>query len=218
VSLELAAPVGPEGLVVGIDGDETAIGLARDEARAAGVDVEYRVADVVHDDIGSGYDVVFVRFVLTHLAEPEEACRRIVEAARPGGAVIVEEVDVSGSFCHPPRAAFDRYLEIFTAAARRRGADPDIGRRLPLLLRGAGLADVRMRSEQPVGLRTDGAEGAVKLVAPLTVESITAAATQEGVAGRAELADVAAALHDAAGDPRVVVSMPRIVQAWGWRP
>jgi SAM-dependent methyltransferase len=218
VTLELAARVGADGDVIGIDRDAEAIEIARTEARAAGADVDYLVVDLLRDEIGSGFDVVFVRFVLTHLAEPERACERLLAAARPGGSVIVEDVDVSGGFCDPPDPAYDRFLEIFRAAARRRGADPDIGRRLPRLLRDAGLADVRVRSGQPVGMRTDGAEGAAKLVMPLTAASIRAAATQEGIAGKDELADLTVRLQELAGDPGVVMSMPRIVQAWGRRP
>jgi ubiquinone/menaquinone biosynthesis C-methylase UbiE len=45
VALELARLVGPEGEVVGIDLDEVKLALARDEARATGVEnVEYRPA------------------------------------------------------------------------------------------------------------------------------------------------------------------------------
>jgi len=86
VTLELAERAGPEGRVVGVDLDEEALALARDEAEALGLDVEYRCADLLHDDLGTGYDVVFVRFLLTHLAEPERACERLVCAARRGRA------------------------------------------------------------------------------------------------------------------------------------
>ena len=218
VTLELAARVGADGHVIGIDRDAEAIELARDEARAAGADVDYLVVDLLRDEIGTGFDVVFVRFVLTHLAEPERACGRLLAAARPGGTVIVEDVDVSGAFCDPPDPAFDRFLAIFDAAARRRGADPDIGRRLPRLLRDAGLTDIHMRSVQPVGMRPRGSEGAAKLVMPLTAASIRAAATEEGVASAEEIAELTVRLQELAGDPEVVMSMPRIVQAWGTRP
>jgi ubiquinone/menaquinone biosynthesis C-methylase UbiE len=47
VALALARLVGPEGEVVGVDLDEVKLGIAREEAKAAGVaNVEYRRGDV----------------------------------------------------------------------------------------------------------------------------------------------------------------------------
>jgi hypothetical protein len=42
---------------------------------------------------------------------------------RPGGTLVREDVDFSGYFCHPPHGAFDRYLELYTQAAHRKGGD-----------------------------------------------------------------------------------------------
>ena len=72
VSFDLASLVGITGSVVGVDLDATKLELARGDAEQAEVsNVEFRVADVV-DGLGEEeYDVVYARFVLTHLREPE---------------------------------------------------------------------------------------------------------------------------------------------------
>ena len=49
--------------VTAVDSVEQAIKTARDKARAAAVDVDFRVADVLKDDLGGPYDILFDRGV-----------------------------------------------------------------------------------------------------------------------------------------------------------
>jgi hypothetical protein len=93
---------------------------------------------------------------------------------------------------------------------RRRGGNPDIGPTLPSLLLNASLQRVEVTAYQACGLRGD-----VKLITPLTLERITAAATDEGVTTADEVADITAAVHRYAADPTTLLSLPRVVQAWG---
>lgn len=72
---------------------------------------------------------------------------------------------------------------------------------------------LQMNVVQPAGM-----EGDVKLVAPITMESITEAVLAEGLASAAEVAEIVTVLDDVAHDRRTVVSLPRVVQAWGYRP
>ena len=218
VALELAARAGSTGTVVGVDLDEEKLALARTEAGAAGRNVEYRRADVATDDLGAGFDVVYTRFLLTHLRDPAGACDRLRRALRPGGAVIVEDIDYSGSFCHPDSPAYRRYCEVYVATARARGVDPHIGRRLPELLRDAGFEQVRVSAVQPVGVASDGLEGDAKLACALTLENIAEAAVAAGVAEREELDRAIDELYRLAGDAVTLMSFPRIVQAWARRP
>ena len=95
----------------------------------------------------------------------------------PGGVLIVEDIDASGQFCHPPSAAFARFVELYSAVVHARGADPNIGPRLPELLRAGGLADIGMHVVHPAGV-----EGEVKLLSPITFEAIADAVAAEGLA------------------------------------
>lgn len=211
VTVALAERV-PDGAVVGIDLDVTKIDLARDEASAAGVgNVEYRVADVFEpprDD--ERFDVAYVRFVLTHLPDPARALACICSHVRPGGTVVVEDIDFRGHFCDPPSDAFQAYVDLYSAAVRSRGCDPDIGGRLPNLVRGAGLVERGMNVVQPAGF-----EGEVCLLAPITLEAIGDAVTGAGLATEAELHAVVDDLYAFVQQEDTVVSLPRIVQAWG---
>jgi SAM-dependent methyltransferase len=214
VTLQLASLVGDEGEVVGVDMDPGKLALARDEAAAAGAsNVEYRELRVEDLDERQGFDLVYARFVLTHLRQPAEALQAMIAAARPGGMVVVEDVDMSGRFCHPPSEAFDRYEDLYCRAGRARGGDPDIGRRLPLMFLDAGLTDIGARIEQPLGFERD-----IKLMTPLTLETVADAIVEESLATREELEALLDDLYALVADPRTIITFPRVVQVWANRP
>lgn len=90
------------------------------------------------------FDVVYARFLLTHLSDPASLLAQMLGLVRPGGAVVVEDVDFRGHFCHPESPVLWRYVDLYSQVVRRRGADPDIGPRLPGLLLDAGCRSVEM--------------------------------------------------------------------------
>jgi len=153
VTLELAR-LASEGSVVGIDLDETKIGLAREEAAAAGAgNVDFRIGDVMEPSVdGHPFDVVCARFLLTHLPDPGKALANLCGHLAPGGVFIAEDIDFTGHFCEPHSAAFWRYVELYTASVQGRGCDPNIGPRLPGLWRAAGLGGIGVTVVQPAGI------------------------------------------------------------------
>ncbi len=214
VTLELAHRVAPRGKAVGADLDETKLGMARREAREQGAaNVEFRLSDVRQAVAAPEFDVVYARFLLTHLSDPADVVAAFRRHVRPGGLVAVEDVDFSGCFTYPESQAHTRYRELYCTVVRRRGGDPNIGPRLPLLLTRGGLEDVGVCVVQPMGTH-----GEVKVVEALTMENIAEAVLQEGLATRAEVDEVVHALYEFAADPDTLAGVPRVVQAWGRRP
>jgi 2-polyprenyl-3-methyl-5-hydroxy-6-metoxy-1,4-benzoquinol methylase len=213
-TLELAARVAPSGRVVGIDIDTVKLGIAREEARQRGVaHVDFRESDATSAAASGEFDVVYARFLLTHLGAPADAVASFHRALRPGGIVAVEDIDTRGHFHHPPNASLDRYYGLYDEVARRRGGDPHIGPRLPSLLRDAGFEEIQVAVVHPAGLRGD-----VKLMAPLTMENVAPAFLEEGLATRAEIDAMVQDLFAFARDESTVSSMPRVVQSWGRKP
>jgi predicted O-methyltransferase YrrM len=218
VTRELARRVAPGGSVLGLDVDAAKVEIARIEtAGDSPGDVEYREADILELDLEPEFDAIYVRFVLTHLADPGSAATRIVRWLRPGGVLIVEDIDFTGSFCHPASAAYERYTELYTRTTQARGVDPNIGPRLPGLLVAAGCSRVGVNVVQPTGMTPEGHEGDVKLVSPLTLENIADAVIAEGFAARDEIDAVVDELYRLAADTTTVLAIPRMVQAWGYR-
>jgi len=212
-SVELAKLVGPSGRVVGVDLDATKIELARREAAEQGLSqIEFHVA-AADAAPGLAFDVVYARFLLTHLADPAAVLRAMLARLRPGGIAIVEDIDFRGHFCEPPLFAFQRYVDLYTAVAQARGADPNIGPRLPGLLREAGAEVVGVQVVQPAGI-----DGDVKQIAAITMENLADALLDSGLAAADDIRGLTAQLVAAAADSRTLMSLPRIVQAWGRRP
>ena len=214
VSFDLARLVGARGRVVGIDLDAVKVATARAEATAAGLaNVEFRAVDIVGGDLPQpGFDLVYARFLLTHLREPQHAVERLCGLLAPGGLMVVEDIDFSGSFSQPPSWAFAAYVDLYRRAALARGAHPDIGPRLPGLLESAGIAPVEMQVVQPASLR-----GEVKLLSAITVEAIADAVLAAGLAAGDEIERIVDELQRVGRDETTVMSTPRIVQAWGRR-
>src|SRR4051794_4442351 len=211
VTFDLASLVGLTGAAVGVDVDATKIALARADAEQVGVtNVEFRVGDLTEGLGTEEYDAIYVRFVLTHLRDPAAGVEVMRRALRPGGRLIVEDIDFRGSFCEPECASFERYEEIYEESARRNGGDPWIGLRLPALLVAAGFARVQPHVVQPADL-----EGESKLMPALTLENIQAIAVRHGVATEEELDQLVDELYELARDPHTYVANPRIVQVVG---
>ncbi len=153
------------------------------------------------------------RFVLTHLPDPVHAVRNICSRLAPGGVVVVEDIDFSGSFCHPDSVAFGRYVDWYTRAVQGRGGDPNIGPRLPAILHEAGLEQRAMHVVQPAGF-----SGEVKLMPALTLEAIAEAVVSSGLAERGGGHGHGRRALRHRGEENLVLSGPRVVQAWGRRP
>jgi ubiquinone/menaquinone biosynthesis C-methylase UbiE len=140
----LAARVGPMGRVVGIDADPAHVAMATEFAARLGLDnVEVLAADARGTGLPSGsFDVVHARTLLVTVPEPAMVVTEMARLARPGGWVVSVEPDTEFVLCYPACAAFDQISTFFPPVFSRNGADPWIGRRVPELLRQAGLADI----------------------------------------------------------------------------
>jgi ubiquinone/menaquinone biosynthesis C-methylase UbiE len=209
VTLELARLVAPAGRATGVDVDATVIAIASGECAELGLPVTFEVKDVERDGFEQQFDVIYARFILSHLRDPVAMLARVRPALRPGGVIIAEDIDQRGSFCWPANDAFDRYVSLYSQLGQLRGVDPYIGPRLPSLLRDAGYASVEVRVVQPVA-----ASGDVAHVTPLTMAAIAPQVVSAGLATEAETAAIVAELEAQAADPAAIASFPRVVQAW----
>ena len=209
-TLRMAALVGTEGEVVGIDLDPSILRLARREAENQGLPVTFRHLGAEELDEVAAYDFAYARYLMSHLQQPGRAFEAMVRALRPGGRLAVEDIFFPGHVCYPPNAAFDRYLELYQAAVRAKGADPAIGPRLMGMALDAGLSEVRVELVVPTFRDGEG-----KRIAPVTAENIREAVVGAGLASDAEVDAVVADLEAFAQDDRTLISIAPTFQVWG---
>ncbi|MCX5047382.1 MULTISPECIES: methyltransferase domain-containing protein [unclassified Streptomyces] len=147
----LAEKVGATGKVVATDIDTSLL------ASVARPPVDVRVHDVgAEEPPGEGFDLVHARLVLVHVPDRERALRSMVKALRPGGRLLIEDADpalqplVCPDEHGPEQELANRLRHGFRHLLADRGADLAYGRRLPRLLREAGLRQVEADAYFPL--------------------------------------------------------------------
>jgi SAM-dependent methyltransferase len=161
----LSRRVGPDGRVVATDIDPRWLDVG-------GLDnVEARRHRIGEDALPAGeFDLAHARLVLVHVPRRAAALRDIASTLKPGGWLVLEDYDTR-LFPYCPEAANDdeelanRAWDAFVTLLEVGGADGAYGRRLPRLLREAGLVDVR--AEGRVVMGTGGSAAAELIVANL---------------------------------------------------
>lgn len=92
----LAALAGPEGSVIAVERSAAMAARARERAKDLG-NVEVRRGRIEDLPVEDGWaDVVLLSLSLGHTDDAETALRRCVRAARPGGRVVVADVEPHG--------------------------------------------------------------------------------------------------------------------------
>ncbi len=196
------------GQVVGLDLDDIKVSMAGQDAPA---NASFHVGGYERAEALGPFDVIYARFLLSHLTDPAGAVAVFERALVPDGLLVVEDVEFSAHLCEPTRASFRHFVQWYVASAHKRGADPENGPKLPGLLGRAGFIGIEARMVQPAGLT-----GPVKAMAALTLAGISEAVESMGVS-RETLVDYISDLVKARDDPSVFMSLPRVTQAWGWK-
>ncbi|BDV36735.1 methyltransferase domain-containing protein [Methylocystis iwaonis] len=147
----LAALVGPAGRILASDIDTS----WAEGATAAGVEVHQH--DVAAEPpLWSDLDLVHARLVLVHVPDRARALRNMVDALKLGGWLMIEDADpaLQPLACPdergPEQALANKVRDGFRTLMKGRGVDLAYGRKLPRLLRDAGLAEVKAEAFFPV--------------------------------------------------------------------
>ena len=201
----LADAVGPDGSVLATDVDLQFVG---DQP----ANVEVRRHDIARDPLPTDhFHLVHARAVLQHVAERERALVNMIAATRPGGWVVVEDVDwlvfESQSLPEPfgtlSRTTLARSVTTY-------GYDGHWGRRMLGAMVDAGLESVDSRGK--VVTMHGGTPSAEWYV--LALERTAPALVEAGLLDGALVAEALAQ----ARDPDFRVLGPLTISAWGRRP
>jgi SAM-dependent methyltransferase len=135
---------------------------------ATDIDTTWLEADedgfvVSRHDIGTepepddSFDLVHARLVLVHVPQRSEALATMIGALKPGGWLVVEDADpglqpLACPDVHGPAEELANKLKLaFRALMAERDVDLSFGRKLPGLLRAAGLVQVQSDAYFPIG-------------------------------------------------------------------
>lgn len=147
-TLDLAEIVGASGQVVALELSRRFTEIGEQRLAAAGQGhASYRNLDLVKDDLGVGdFDTAWCRWVLSFVADPGLVIKKVADALRPGGRFLIHEYLHYGTWGFlPPQPEQALFCQKTMDNWRGAGGDPDIGLRLPGMLRDAGLQVVEAR-------------------------------------------------------------------------
>lgn len=140
----------PEARVTALEPDADLLAVA---ARALAADLAAGRLSLAHGSIdhntlaGKRFDLIVVRYVLQHLADPVAAVRALAPLLSPGGRLVAIEVDAAlWGAAEPTDPALAAIHAAASATHGRQGGDRLIGRRLWRILRQAGYGDCRLES------------------------------------------------------------------------
>jgi SAM-dependent methyltransferase len=152
VARAVAALVGTDGLVVGIEASRTMLDEAKRRASWTGVPLELRHGDINHlDEVEGAFDAALCERVLQHVGQPERAMAELVRVTRPGGRVVVIDTDWG---MHAVHGADPGLTARVLDAWRDNAATGMCGRQLPALFADAGIRSPSIVAETMTS--TDG--------------------------------------------------------------
>ncbi len=213
VSIMVANMIGNTGHVVAVDFDDQIIALAEQDAISQGVhNISFKTASAYDVSLHHEFGTAYARFLLSHLKSPAKVLDKMMRSVKPGGKVIMEDVQFSGHFCHPACDAFNQYLDYYTALALRNGQDPEMGITLFSLFQQAGLSEVGVDMIQPTF-----SSGPGKWMAWITLDRIKQALIENELATLQTVDELLRELEKFTNDESTIISMPRIFRVWGTR-
>jgi len=140
-AFDLAHLVGPEGRVIAVDQAPGFLEALRQGAEERGLgNIETVESDLADLDWPEGVcDAVWSRWCLSFVPNVAGVLAGIDRALKPGGTFIAQEYADYRTFrIEPAEPVFDRFIEAVRASWIHFGGDPEIARRLPVMMSNLG--------------------------------------------------------------------------------
>lgn len=212
----LSERVGPEGVVVGIEREPRFVEMAHEEIAKRGLN-NARIIEA--DALTTGlekesFDLVHERLVLVNVTARAEALSEMISLLRPGGTVVLEDVDNVSWLCQPPHRSWDALLNAFHTVFHKSGGDGFLGRRLPALFRAAGVQNIQTKIN--VDIVAIDEYRRTHLVS--LIDSVRDKVVGMNLMSENELKEHREALVSHLADPETTLIEKLFVQCWGQKP
>ena len=212
----LSQRVGLRGSVVGLEREPLFVEMARAEIARRGLsNVRVVEADALNTGLEkNAYDLVHARLVLINVSARDAFLAEMLSLLRPGGTLALADLDCVSWLCYPPHPSWDVLLNAFLAVFHAGGGDEFIGRRLPALLRGAGVQNIQLK----VTVATPKPGNYYRTHLTSMIDSVRDKVIAGGSLDESELDEHQESLLRHLNDPTTVVIGQLFVQSWGQKP
>jgi SAM-dependent methyltransferase len=209
----LADLVGPAGCVFGIDSSSAQLAQARARLTTGATNVSFVEASATNTSLPHGlFDLVYCRFLLLHLPEPEKALQEMRALLKPNGILVCEDGDLTSAGSEPS-SALGAFADLWERLGPKRGLDYTLGRRLFQMVLDAGFPAPEITFNQPVLAR-----GENKRLLELSVAEAGPAFVEAGLITAEELERTLTEMRRLTADGSVLAVMPRMAQVWARKP
>ena len=209
----LAELVGPTGKVIGVDYSAAQVEQARALLPNQLSNVRFVEASATETGLPKeAFDLVYCRFLLIHLPDPEAALREMHELLKPEGIIAVEDGDLTSADSEPP-SLLREFSNLFGALGPKWGVDYTLGRRLFHMVAEANFSQVEVTLNQPVF-----AQGENKRLLELSVAEAGSSFVAAGLITTEQLSETIAEMQCLNEDQTVLALMPRMSQVWARKP
>jgi SAM-dependent methyltransferase len=212
----LSERVEASGSVIGLEREQRFVEMARAEIAKRRLG---NVTMVQADGLDTGleknsFDLVHERLVMINVSAREAFLTEMLSLLRPGGTVILEDVDNVSWLCQPAHPSWEVLLNAFHTVFHAGGGDGFIGRRLPVLLRAAGVQNIQTK----VAVETPPLGDYRRTHLVSLIDSIRDKIIAKGLLNEAQLNEHREALMRHLSDPATTVIDKLLVQCWGQKP
>jgi SAM-dependent methyltransferase len=178
----------PKAHITSVDISRDSLERAQETVQKAGItNVTFCQGDIFYLPFEpSGFDHIFVCFVLEHLSEPQRALAQLRLLLKVGGTLTVIEGDHGSTFFYPDNEDAHRAIDCLVLLQQRMGGNALIGRQLYPLVTGAGYRDVSVspRMVYVDASRPHLGEGFTRLTFTAMVEGVAKEVHKQGLMSR----------------------------------
>jgi SAM-dependent methyltransferase len=213
VSQLLAELVGPTGEVVGVDFSRAQIEQAHILLPPKLKNVRFLEASATGTGLPrESFDLVYSRFLLIHLTDPELALQEMFELLKPNGILVCEDGDLTSAGSEPP-SSLQGFSDLFGRLGPKWGVDYTLGRRLFQMVAAANFSRPQITLNQPAF-----SVGENKRLLELSVAEAGSSFVRAGLITEEELTQTLLDMKRVGDDETVLALMPRMSQVWARKP